>query len=390
MPSLDRSNGCTESHVLSSPAVSSLPEAPVPPPPHAFERVREFDALRGIAILFVIYLHAFFGPWSTTELHERRMLYLSLIVANSAVPVFLFMSGFLSARDRSSTFSELIESRPRRVAMPLALWMIAALGFEVWLAGGLTRDLVQAFALFDIAGQFYYVLVLLVLTAALYPLRHVEDDRLKWVVIAAFAVNLAMIAYYQENPMTGFWWSIAYRNPLVWVFAFTFGLYIGRTRGHVRFSRAIITAAALGMVAIAGLYMLRGERTGEYPNSYFGVTVFLFGVLGFIVYPAGLRALDHTRLGRILLAPFVALAPYAFGIYLIHKPYFVGYLSDRLVTERFLEADASYMQFVIALFVVGAVGSIVAVLAMNTLFPRFSALMLGVEKPHPKPALPRD
>ena len=39
---------------------------------------------------------------------------------------------------------------------------------------------------------------------------------------------------------------------------------------------------------------------------------------------------------------------------------------------------------------VGAVGSIVAVLAMNVLFPRFSTLMLGVEKPRPKAVVRRD
>ncbi len=361
----------------SSPAL--LSPAPFAKGMRPQERIEEFDALRGIAIVFVMYLHAYFGPWSTVPRGQLITLHLTLLIANSAVPAFLFMSGFLSARDRSPSFAALIEARLRRVAIPLAFWMIAALLFEVWMAGHLTADLVKSFALFDIAGQFYYVLVLLILTAALYPLRHVEDHHLKWFVIAAFLVNIAMITYYRTNPLEGFWWSMAYRNPLVWVFSFTFGLYVARTQAHVRFNHTIIVAASVGMALVAAVYLYIGERGEGYPNSYFGETVFLFGVLGFIVYPAGLRALSRTTIGLGLLWPFRWLAPFAFGVYLVHKPYFVGELSDRAISGGPLSND--YLELVGALFLVGGAASIAFVWAMNVLFPRFSALMLGVEQP---------
>lgn len=350
-------------------------------------RIDEFDALRGIAIVFVMYLHAYFGPWATTPPGELLFLRLTHIVANSAVPLFLFMSGFLSARDRSADFGTLFEARLRRLAIPLLFWMVAALAFEGWQAGRLTPALVRAFALFDIAGQFYYVIVLFILTAALYPLRYVENRRLKWFVASAFAVNLAMIVFYRAHPLQGFWWSIAYRNPPVWVFSFTFGLYVGRTQGHVRFNRTIIAAACVGMLLVATAYVYAGVRGSGYPNSYFGVTVFLFAALGFIVYPAGLRALDRTSAGRVLLAPFCALAPYAFAIYLVHKPYFVGELSDRLISGTPLALD--YLELVGSLFVVGGAASIIFVVMVNRLFPRFSTLMLGVEQPRRVPEVDR-
>ena len=72
-------------------------------------------------------------------------------------------------------------------------------------------------------------------------------------------------------------------------------------------------------------------------------------------------------------------APYAFAIYLVHKPYFIGELSDRLISDSFLAND--YFQLVGSLFLVGGVASIVAVVATAALFPRFAALMLGVEAP---------
>jgi len=370
--------------------VSSSPTSPPAPsgsPTPRRARIDEFDALRGIAILYVMYLHAYFGPWSTTPPGELLFLRLSHLVANSAVPVFLFMSGFLGTRDRSPTFGAFIEGRLRRLAVPLAFWMVMALGFEAWQAGQLTPELIRRFALFDIAGQFYFVFVLLVLSTALYPLRYMGNAHLKWVVVAAFIVNLAAIGYYQMHPLQGFWWSVAYRNPLVWVFSFTFGLYVARVQGDVRFPRWITIAAGVAMALVTSAYLVGGIWGSGYPNSYFGVTVFLFAACGFVVYPAGLRAINRTLAGRRLLAPFVALAPYAFAIYLVHQPYFIGELSDRLVSDSFLAND--YLQLVGSLFVVGGAASIAFVVITNALFPRFSELMLGVERPRrrdPRPA----
>lgn len=356
---------------------------PDAPRPHG--RIEEFDALRGIAILFVMYLHAYFGPWSGTPQSELLFLHLTHLIANSAVPLFLFMSGFLSARDRSSGFGTFFEARLRRLAVPLAFWMLCALAFKAWHVGGLNPALIRAFALFDIAGQFYYVIVLLMLTAALYPVRFVSDRHLRWIVVAALVVNVAMIIYYRTHPLDGFWWSIAYRNPLVWLFAFTFGLYVGRTRGDVRFSRPAIAAAGVGMAFVTILYLYIGQFGEGYPNSYFGVTVFAFATCGFIVYPAGIRALTRSDTGRTVLAPFRALAPYAFAIYLVHQPYFVGELSDTLISDTPLARD--YLQLVGSLFLVGGAASIAFVVAVDRLFPRFAALMIGVEQPRrPAPA----
>jgi peptidoglycan/LPS O-acetylase OafA/YrhL len=354
------------------------PAAPLAAP-RPGTRIEEFDALRGIAILFVMYLHAYFGPWAGTPESELLFLRLTHLVANSAVPLFLFMSGFLGARDRSSGFGAFFEARLRRLAVPLAFWMICALAFEAWHAGGLTPDLIRAFALFDIAGQFYYVIVLLVLAAALYPARFVADRHLKWLVLAALIVNVVMIVYYRTHPLDGFWWSIAYRNPLVWVFAFTFGLYVGRVRGDVRFSRPVIVAAGIAMALATLVYLYVGQLGEGYPNSYFGVTVFAFAVGGFIVYPAGIRTLARSEAGRAALAPFRALAPYAFAIYLVHQPYFVGELSDELISDTALAND--YLQLVGSLFLVGGAASIAFVVLVNRLFPRFAALMMGVEQP---------
>ncbi|MFA7248469.1 MAG: acyltransferase [Dehalococcoidia bacterium] len=368
-----------EPHVAPPPATRA--RAPLKMPAR---RIEEFDALRGIAIIWVICLHAYFGPWGTTPRAELLTMRLTQLVANSSVPIFLFMSGFLSARDHSPNFSTLLTARLRRLAIPLLFWMTVALLYQVWRTGALTGDLVQSFLLFDISGQYYYVVVLLFLTAALYPLRFVDDRDLKWYVVAAFALNVATILYYRDRPLDALGWTLAYRNPLMWVFSFTFGLWVARTQGHVRFSRRIIAAAAIGMVASTAVYVYLGERGPGYPESYFGVTVFLFAVFGFIVWPAAIRAVERNRGGHALLAPFRALAPLAFAIYLVHKPLFVGELSGRVTASGLLSGGGignDFLGLVGSIFVVGATASIITVIVVNRLFPRFSAVYLGVEQP---------
>jgi peptidoglycan/LPS O-acetylase OafA/YrhL len=343
-------------------------------------RIDEFDVLRGAAILMVIYLHAYFTPWAGVPQWELVVLHVSQLFANSAVPTFVFMSAFLLARDRSPDFASFTRHRVHRLMVPLLFWMTAALVFVAWRQGALTFDMLRSFALFDIEGQFYFVFVLLVLTFAAYPLRHVGGPRLRRIVVAAFAVNLATVAYYSVQPLSGLAMTIAYRNPLMWVFAFTSGLWLGRTRGDVSFGGRVTALATGGMAVVAAVYLVQGER-GGYPNSYFGVTVFLFAGLGFLVYPAAVRSIQRWRVGHVLLAPVRALSPYAFAIYLVHKPYFVGYLSDRLVSHGPFARD--YLSLVLALSVVGGVASIAAVVGAARLAPGLAWTLLGIEPRRP-------
>ncbi|MSQ42276.1 MAG: hypothetical protein EXR65_04490 [Dehalococcoidia bacterium] len=338
-----------------------------------------------MAILFVMFLHAYFSPWATTAHTEVTALRLVHLLTHAAVPVYLFMSGFLGVRDRSAHFGAFVVRRLHRLGLPMVVWMAAALLFDAWWPGTATwAERLRAFALFNSSGQFYFLLVLFVLTLASYAVRGWSERRLRWLTVAAFVVNLAAIVYYQSHEIAGLFAIVAYRNPLVWVFSFTFGLYLGRARGHLVWSRRITVAAAAGMAVIAMIYAAQGERGGGYPISYFGVTVFLFAALGLVVFPAALRGLGRTRTGHAMLAPARALAPYAFAIYLVHKPYFVGYLSDRLISNGPLADD--YLKLMTSLFVMGGVASIAFVIAVDRVAPRFAALALGVERPRRRPA----
>ena len=56
------------------------------------------------------------------------------------------------------------------------------------------------------------------------------------------------------------------------------------------------------------------------------------------------------------MAPFAGLSRYAFAIYLVHMPFFIGWLTTHAVSESALRDD--YFKLMSALFVVGFAGTI--------------------------------
>ena len=123
--------------------------------PRRLRRLPELDILRGVAIFAVLFLHSYFRMWPEVTEGERLALRVSHLFAHGAVPVFLFISGFLLARDRSPSFGAFVRRRLQRIAVPAAVWMTLALAYEAWRADGLSSALLRRFVLFDIEGQFY-------------------------------------------------------------------------------------------------------------------------------------------------------------------------------------------------------------------------------------------
>ncbi len=354
------------------------------PPPDAATRglrryIAEFDVMRGAAILWVIFLHADFGLWPSTSAPEALLVHALRIVADGAVPVFLYMSGFLLARDSAPDARTYARRRTRRILLPTLFWMTAILAWNAWRGGG-SGSPVRDFVTFNVSGQYYYLAVLLALMVVVYPLRWWSPRRLGGAATVAFAANLAMIAFYQWHGVHGARGldgsELAYRNPLAWVFFYVFGLYVARRRGAPAWSARAALAAGGGMAACMAVYLLRGALTGYYPESYFGVTVFLSSACALVVYPSVVAGLQARRRAARLLAPLEALGPYAFAIFLVHKPFFIGALSTRVFLGR-LPTD--YLELVAGLYVVGGGAAIAAVVAAARLGGRPARAVLGID-----------
>ena len=109
------------------------------------------------------------------------------------------------------------------------------------------------------------------------------------------------------------------------------------------------------------------------------MTVYVFSSLGLVVYPVLARALVRVSVGRVLARPSAWLAPLSFGVFLVHKPYFLGWMSSTVLEgTRFEE---SWGRLMLANFALGTAGAIAFVWAVDRVWPRAAALLLGVDQP---------
>ena len=136
-----------------------------------------------------------------------------------------------------------------------------------------------------------------------------------------------------------------------------------------------------GMAVAAAVYFAIGE-TVSYPESYFGVTVFLFAVCSLVVYPAAIEQLRSRHIGRLVTAPFAALAAYAFAIFLVFQPFFIGSgsVADRLVSDD-SSVNHDFFKLMNVLFVVGFFTSLAFVMLVGLVWPSFAREFLGIEAP---------
>ncbi|MBI2766990.1 MAG: acyltransferase [Chloroflexi bacterium] len=341
-------------------------------------RMVEFDLMRGVAIVFVVYLHAWFSPWAVTPYRYKLAVQIVHLFAHSAVPAFLFISGYLISRDRSASFAQFLRRKVWRIGLPMVVWMAAAFAYRAWYLGqGLGWPIWKSLLLFDISGQFYYLFVLVVFYVALFPVRHWPAAWLAKLAAAAFVVNLVAIAYYDANNPVGDWATLAYRNPAIWVFYPLLGLWLGRRSEDLRVSGGWLAAGLAAMAALFAVYLVRGEKFGDYPVSYFGVTVFLFSACAVPVYAGLARRVAESRWLWPTAAPIGDLGRYAFAIYLVHMPFFVGYVTTELVSDSAVKDD--YWRLMNGIFVVGFVSALAFVLVVGRIAPRAGALLLGIE-----------
>ena len=354
---------------------AATPVQPVAAP--APRRLVEFDAMRGIAIVFVVYLHAYFSPWEVTPDRQKLAVHVIHLFAHTAVPVFLFASGFFLARERRVSFPEFLRKKALRIGLPLLTWMLVAFAYKAWDHGGIDSELVRNLALFNISGQFYYLFVLAVFYVAFFFVKDAPLPGLAILVAFAFVANLGAILYYEHSTISGDFAILAYRNPLVWVFAFSFGLYVSRRWERLEWTARWLWPGVAAMAAVFAWYLWQGEQGDGYPVSYFGPSVFLFACLSLVVLPAALFRLRQSRAGAFVTAPARALGRYAFAIYLVHMPLFIGYVTMTFVSDSVVQDD--YWDLMNGIFFVGFATALASVVVVDLAFPRFAALFLGVE-----------
>jgi len=333
----------------------------------------QFDFLRGAAIVAVVYLHAYFTAWPEVSQHGLTAVRGAHLVAHGAVPLFFLISAFLQAQGGRETVSEHLRRRWWSTWFPALLWMLAALAYRM-LNDGASWTLARDLALFNISGQFYFVWLLLLFGVGLTQAWRVPPARWPLVVAAAFLLNLGTVIFYELNGgLGGLDGTVAYRNPLAWVFFPVFGAWLGQ-RGRDAMPLRVVVPALAVMAAAAVTYFVQGLQFNHWPNAYFGVSVFAFSAAAMCVYPALAKGIVLAGAG----APFVALSRYAFAIFLVHLPFVMGFGTRELLGDG--ATWSNYWLLLHANAIVGLVVSLALVRELDKASPRLGALIFGIRR----------
>ena len=285
-------------------------------------RLHNTDLLKGLAILFVVITH-----FSWTD--DQRLWLLFPFWIDMAVPIFMIVTGYLSAKSfsRRGLTGFVSPYKPRdlirrwlRLILPAIPIYIAQLIFQfVFMSrdNGIIWFLTSEF----VPGSYYFHIMIqsVLLTPAIFWL--VSKYNVKG-LLACFIINLCF-----EVLQTVFHLSPEiYRLCLLrYVFALGYGCYIFIGKG-ARDKNTIISLASSFIIGI--LYILTFQYLGGVPiftKQWTKTSMFV------ILYVAPLIALSFLKPDRLKCSVLERLGRASYDIYLVQM-FFYAYVSSKVYT----------------------------------------------------------
>jgi fucose 4-O-acetylase-like acetyltransferase len=283
-----------------------------------------FDALRGIAIIAVVAIHAI--PWQEYKdyviLSYRQLL-------NFAVPVFLFISGYWSTKKPIISFEDykqFLIKRFSRILIPYLFWSVIYLTFEDIKIHDFELDKTIIMLLTGKASvQFYFIILILQLYALTPLLQYI--NRRKFGIEVVFLLNMIYLLVQYLMCLHGLWnftdplglVHISFNVPfLSMVIFYQTGLlmrshYNARSIPHSMSSfipSAILLSATVSVQeSLMILAHYDNWRMAISPLKYSSFLYFACIIWGFIAFR------EHFKNWPRLL---ITLGEYSFGIFLIH------------------------------------------------------------------------
>src|SRR5260370_40887172 len=176
-------------------SVGSIPDRD--PRAIASSRDAGIDTMRGIAILMVIGIHSLQQPLNSWETLADAPL-------RPCVPIFLFASGYLTARSGLVPLGK----RLKAALIPYAIAFVAAYIYMAWHNPAMDHRITTAVARFALAYAFvyYYVFVYVGCTVALWLVFSVSDigtpqSERRLVILLLLSITFCLIAGSYIDPL---------------------------------------------------------------------------------------------------------------------------------------------------------------------------------------------
>lgn len=306
--------------------------------------LREFDILRGLAIIFVVIIHTFGLVYHFNEGLDYLLTYGTIFtIAQSAVPIFLFISGYflrfkyMNERSLKSIF----RSRIKKIIPPYILFSVIYILYNNWKYQQNISVLEGLYKVLSFSAEFHFwFLGLIVFFYLFFPLINICFERINKikVLIGSFIFQLAWIILeiyiYNEflfNPDLQIIIFFGKYSIFSYIFYFVLGMYTAENYSEIKnklikkkyFFIAIIIFLPSVFVVFQSIMNLGYFKLLTLPISIPAILIF---------YVISLK-LKKKKFSEI----FEFFGRYSYGIYYIHP------LITSLIINLFLIGTFFYL-----------------------------------------------
>ncbi|MFX0026193.1 MAG: acyltransferase [Candidatus Hermodarchaeota archaeon] len=286
--------------------------------------IKEFDILRGFAIIFVVIIHTFGLVYHYKEGIEYLLTYgIIFIIAQSAVPIFLFISGYFLRLKyiNQNSLKSIFKSRVKKIVLPYLLFSIIYLLYNNWRFDLNTSFLEGIYQILTFSVEFHFwFLGLLVFFYIFFPLLNKcfeEFNKFKLligsVILQLIWIVLEITIYKQflSNPnMQILIFFIKYAF-ISYNFYFILGMYFAENYDQVidkSNNKKGVFILILFLIPSILLYYFYMDLV------YFKLTTMPLSILEILIFYKISLNLKEKKIGNL----FEFFGRYSYGIYLIH------------------------------------------------------------------------
>ncbi len=289
------------------------------------ENIKEFDILRGYAIIFVVIIHTFGLVYHYNEGIEYLLTYgIIFIIAQSAVPIFLFISGYFLRLKyvNQNSLKPIFKSRVKKIILPYLLFSIIYLLYNNWRFDQNTNFLEGIYQILTFSVEFHFwFLGLLISFYIFFPLinRCFEKFNKVKLLVGSFILQLIWIlleiSTYKQflfNPDMQVLIFFIKHTFISYIFYFILGMYFAENYNQIvnksnnKKSLFIEVLILIPSILLSYYYIM--------DLVYFKLITLPLSIPAiFIFYKISLH-LKEKKIGNLLSF----FGRYSYGIYLIH------------------------------------------------------------------------
>jgi len=350
------------------------------------QRDESFDALRGIAIIAVVAIHASSSGLDLNNVTSSLNFDLTLLLRqlyNFAVPSFLFISGYFLSRYEFNSINDVVNfftKRLSRILIPFLFWSLVFLCYKIYKGADINlSDFIIRVITGRAAAPFYFIFLLLqlyTLTPVFYQINRLRYGPTLILCSNIFAMTIIYYIQIYHSEIDGFYW---YSAPFIsWVIFYELGLITGCNEHVARKLRigitgiktaVIVVLMALSISIIEGLAIINHTGNLDFATTAVKFSSFIYSLACLWLF----LIIRHLNIAWSML--LIKIGNVSFGIFLIHS-IILGKVSSFLETFDIFNHNQFSGQFVAILTTLIICYSVIT-LSRAALPDRFNSRILG-------------